>query len=214
MSPSILVVAWNKASSSSGLVIGLLVTFLIEDVRLGGMTLLLLLGCATGRVIKGYRKPKKDKTDQQANGSISPSGDSPALPPPDATSNKPERPSSLGPGKLTRRLLCYHSEHCMSHSSPPRPSALTNTQGEGQSVGTPPPTERQPHPSTLTLSELPEPPIPVSEIGPIPPPPMFSSPSPTMLLRQGQPISQGQGLHNAVPLDLSDFIYEERAAVV
>lgn len=28
------------------------------------------------------------------------------------------------------------------------------------------------------LSELPEPPIPVSEIGPIPPPPMFSSPSP------------------------------------
>nr|CAD7440750.1 unnamed protein product [Timema bartmani] len=155
-------------------------------------------------------EPKKDKTDQQANGSISPSGDSPALPPPDATSNKPERPSSLGPGKLTRRLLCYHSEHCMSHSSPPRPSALTNTQGEGQGVGTPPPTERQPHPSTLTLSELPEPPIPVSEIGPIPPPPMFSSPSPTMLLRQGQPISQGQGLHNAVPLDLSDFIYEEQ----
>nr|CAD7397572.1 unnamed protein product [Timema cristinae] len=172
--------------------------FLIEDVSLGCSSL----------------EPKKDKTDQQANGSISPSGDSPALPPPDATSNKPERPSSLGPGKLTRRLLCYHSEHCMSHSSPPRPSALTNTQGEGQSVGTPPPTERQPHPSTLTLSELPEPPIPVSEIGPIPPPPMFSSPSPTMLLRQGQPISQGQGLHNAVPLDLSDFIYEERAAVV
>lgn len=29
------------------------------------------------------------------------------------------------------------------------------------------------------LSELPEPPIPVSEIGPIPPPPMFSSPSPS-----------------------------------
>ncbi|XP_050672527.1 phosphatase and actin regulator 1 [Leptidea sinapis] len=31
----------------------------------------------------------------------------------------------------------------------------------------------------LMLSELPEPPIAVSEIGPIPPPPMFSSPSPT-----------------------------------
>lgn len=29
------------------------------------------------------------------------------------------------------------------------------------------------------LSELPEPPIALSEIGPIPPPPMFSSPSPT-----------------------------------
>ncbi|XP_035716414.1 phosphatase and actin regulator 4 isoform X2 [Folsomia candida] len=30
----------------------------------------------------------------------------------------------------------------------------------------------------FSLSELPEPPIPVSEIGPIPPPPMFSTPSP------------------------------------
>lgn len=31
------------------------------------------------------------------------------------------------------------------------------------------------------LTELPEPPIPVSEIGPIPPPPMFSTPSPTLV---------------------------------
>lgn len=31
----------------------------------------------------------------------------------------------------------------------------------------------------IFLSELPEPPIPVSEIGPIPPPAMFSTPSPT-----------------------------------
>lgn len=66
--------------------------------------------------------------------------------------------------------------------------------------GTPPPERHSVN--TLTLSELPEPPIPVSEIGPIPPPPMFSSPSPTMLLRQGS------GIHNAVPLDLSDFAYE------
>lgn len=29
--------------------------------------------------------------------------------------------------------------------------------------------------------ELPEPPIPISDIGPIPPPPMFSSPSPTLI---------------------------------
>lgn len=42
-----------------------------------------------------------------------------------------------------------------------------------------------PH-NTLMLSELPEPPIPLSEIGPIPPPPMFSSPSPTLLARQRQ----------------------------
>lgn len=40
--------------------------------------------------------------------------------------------------------------------------------------------------NTLMLSELPEPPIPLSEIGPIPPPPMFSSPSPTSLGRQRQ----------------------------
>lgn len=46
---------------------------------------------------------------------------------------------------------------------------------------TPPP----PH-NTLMLSELPEPPIPLNEIGPIPPPPMFSSPSPTTLARQRQ----------------------------
>lgn len=33
----------------------------------------------------------------------------------------------------------------------------------------------------MVLSELPEPPIPLSEIGPIPPPPMFSTPSPTLV---------------------------------
>ncbi|XP_049546385.1 phosphatase and actin regulator 1 isoform X3 [Anopheles darlingi] len=36
-------------------------------------------------------------------------------------------------------------------------------------------------PNHIVLSELPEPPIPVSEIGPIPPPPMFSTPSPTLV---------------------------------
>lgn len=39
------------------------------------------------------------------------------------------------------------------------------------------------HPS-LMLSELPEPPIPVSEVGPIPPPPMFSSPAQQSYLYQ------------------------------
>ncbi|XP_043254265.1 phosphatase and actin regulator 2 isoform X9 [Colletes gigas] len=39
-----------------------------------------------------------------------------------------------------------------------------------------------PSQNTMMLSELPEPPIPLSEIGPIPPPPMFSSSSPTLLL--------------------------------
>ncbi|XP_052737537.1 phosphatase and actin regulator 4B isoform X2 [Bicyclus anynana] len=64
---------------------------------------------------------------------------------------RPERPNSLTAGKLPRRM-CY--------------------QGDvgGYAVGA----EEQ-----LMLSELPEPPIAVSDIGPIPPPPMFSSPSPT-----------------------------------
>lgn len=39
--------------------------------------------------------------------------------------------------------------------------------------------------------ELPEPPISVSEIGPIPPPPMFSTPSPTMVAGR----AHGQGVH-------------------
>ncbi|XP_031339396.1 phosphatase and actin regulator 2-like isoform X1 [Photinus pyralis] len=143
----------------------------------------------------GYKKksvePKKDKTDgaKTHNGAVSPNGE----PPPttmyssgcggEPTPAKIERPNSLGPGKLTRRLLCYHSEHfAEGHLGPPG--------------STPPPQERicHPHPSTLPLpsmphsgfmlSELPEPPIPVSEIGPIPPPPMFSSPSPTPLRQQ------------------------------
>jgi hypothetical protein len=42
------------------------------------------------------------------------------------------------------------------------------------------------------LSELPEPPISVQEIGPIPPPPMFSSPSPTMVSGR----AHGQGVHD------------------
>ena len=42
---------------------------------------------------------------------------------------KAERPSSLAPGKLPRRLLCYHSDHCISHNSPPRPSSLVAAAG-------------------------------------------------------------------------------------
>lgn len=45
--------------------------------------------------------------------------------------------------------------------------------------------------NNIMLSELPEPPISVSEIGPIPPPPMFSTPSPTMVA--GRP--HGPGVH-------------------
>nr|XP_054924629.1 phosphatase and actin regulator 1-like isoform X3 [Dermacentor andersoni] len=56
-------------------------------------------------------------------------------------------------------------------------SPVGHTGGSGGGGGEPPSLE------LLTLSALPEPPIAVSEIGPIPPPPMFSNPSPTLGLR-------------------------------
>ncbi|XP_028031885.1 phosphatase and actin regulator 4B isoform X3 [Bombyx mandarina] len=69
---------------------------------------------------------------------------------------RPERPNSLTAGKHPRRI-CYQGD-----------VGGYNTRGEGGDGEEP-----------LVLSELPEPPIALSEIGPIPPPPMFSSPSPT-----------------------------------
>ncbi|KAJ8911378.1 hypothetical protein NQ315_014209, partial [Exocentrus adspersus] len=132
-----------------------------------------------------FKEPKKEKTDGAAqNSALSPNGDTsqhmgqpPGSMEHTPATTKPERPSSLGHGKqLTKRLLCYHSEHF-------------NDGHPGGPGSTPPPHEKQlhsippPHPPSIVvpgfmLSELPEPPIPVSEIGPIPPPPMFSSPSP------------------------------------
>ncbi|XP_018909757.1 phosphatase and actin regulator 2 isoform X2 [Bemisia tabaci] len=104
---------------------------------------------------------------------------------------RPERPSSLGgavppsqggPGaSLARRLRSYHNDHYSPTSNRPlQPPSLLQTVVDGgtpnrQGCSTPPPPPVAP---SLVLSELPEPPIPVSEIGPIPPPPMFSSPSP------------------------------------
>ncbi|XP_030762425.1 phosphatase and actin regulator 3 isoform X3 [Sitophilus oryzae] len=160
-------------------------------------------------------EPKKDKTDgsNAQNGSMSPNGETGLhLSQPsnqggggDDGSRKPaERPSSLGHSKLTRRLLCYHSEH------------FTDGQQIGPPGSTPPAQEKQSHhhqlaahqqlPSNVpplpqfVLSELPEPPIPVSEIGPIPPPPMFSSPSP----QPRRPPPQGSPLPNP-----ADYDYEE-----
>ncbi|CAG9783676.1 unnamed protein product [Diatraea saccharalis] len=69
---------------------------------------------------------------------------------------RPERPNSLtAVGKIPRRI-CYQGD----------------VGGYGASGG-------DGGDEPLVLSELPEPPIALSEIGPIPPPPMFSSPSPT-----------------------------------
>lgn len=87
------------------------------------------------------------------------------------TGSKPERPSSLGPPNLTRRLLSYHND--LYATSPTLSNAHDSGGGGDSGKGSPPPTDSTDSP--LTLSELPEPPIPLSEIGPIPPPPMFSS---------------------------------------
>ncbi|KAK8731042.1 hypothetical protein OTU49_007767 [Cherax quadricarinatus] len=64
------------------------------------------------------------------------------------------------------------------------------------------------------VAHLPEPPIPVSEIGPIPPPPMFSSPSPVVHPRSHPPPPYhpptsvaGAGVQNAVGHNLSNSEY-------
>ncbi|CAK9823149.1 Phosphatase and actin regulator 1 [Anthophora retusa] len=59
------------------------------------------------------------------------------------------------------------------------------------------------------LSELPEPPIPLSEIGPIPPPPMFSSSSPTLLLAKQRQIRNPLSSDYEDEEDEEDFDVEE-----
>lgn len=64
-----------------------------------------------------FTEPKKDKTEGASqNGAVSPSTETPSHisqpPGPGDGIGKLERPNTLAPGKLTRRLLCYHSEHC------------------------------------------------------------------------------------------------------
>ncbi|KAL3268845.1 hypothetical protein HHI36_007936 [Cryptolaemus montrouzieri] len=117
-------------------------------------------------------EPKKEKTDGLTqNGALSPSSEMPMHVQHSGYDEKPERPSTLVHGKLTRRLLCYHSEHFNDSERDQR--TCTPPVQEMQNEHYPPPPN-----SSFILPELPEPPIPVSEIGPIPPPPMFSSPSP------------------------------------
>ncbi|CAH0554514.1 unnamed protein product [Brassicogethes aeneus] len=166
--------------------------------------------------LNNHTEPKKDKTDgAPQNGALSPNGETPMHVGPfpggggmDAPNGKPERPNSLqGHGKITRRLLCYHSEHFADGSG------VAVQQGPPGS--TPPATEKHPHHhyqhyqgggqgqpphGGYMLSELPEPPIPVSEIGPIPPPPMFSSPSPLPRRQQSPMPMQNQ---------MGDYDYEE-----
>ncbi|XP_017098256.1 phosphatase and actin regulator 4 isoform X9 [Drosophila bipectinata] len=151
--------------------------------------------------VKRSLEPRKDKTDAQqqqqqhgGNGTISmpnieqPTCQGSMLPPPGGgglhqVDGKLERPNTLGgASKLTRRgvNICYHNEHMYGE--------------DGKMVGGPPGSTPPPYPGGklppgVMLSELPEPPIPLSEIGPIPPPPMFSTPSPTLIA--GRPHGPG-----------------------
>ncbi|XP_067203620.1 phosphatase and actin regulator 2 isoform X12 [Linepithema humile] len=139
-------------------------------------------------------EPKKDKTEQSANGAISPcGGDGGGEPqaanlgmattgsaapvsgpvPDPGDQKKPNRPNTLDARVVARRLILFDMDKGVLDQS------ADNQQVIERCYPLPPQ-------NTLMLSELPEPPIPLSEIGPIPPPPMFSSPSPTLLARQRQ----------------------------
>lgn len=67
----------------------------------------------------------------------------------------------------------------------------------------------------IVLSELPEPPIPVSEIGLIPPPPMFSSPSPTMtagrpnITQSHSSNSTNMSIHHSSNMEFNEYDYNE-----
>ncbi|XP_037906863.1 phosphatase and actin regulator 3-like isoform X4 [Hermetia illucens] len=151
-------------------------------------------------------EPRKDKTDAPTggNGTLSPSTEQSCqgsiLPPPGGGStdamqtSKLERPNSLGPNKISRRMICYHNDHYPEGGGGPPGSTPPPPQGDGQ----------QSLPGHILLSELPEPPIPLSEIGPIPPPPMFSTPSPTLIA--GRP--HGPGAINEQ--DYQDYEYDDQ----
>ncbi|XP_067203612.1 phosphatase and actin regulator 2 isoform X9 [Linepithema humile] len=147
-----------------------------------------------GQLNGSTQEPKKDKTEQSANGAISPcGGDGGGEPqaanlgmattgsaapvsgpvPDPGDQKKPNRPNTLDARVVARRLILFDMDKGVLDQS------ADNQQVIERCYPLPPQ-------NTLMLSELPEPPIPLSEIGPIPPPPMFSSPSPTLLARQRQ----------------------------
>ncbi|XP_076755964.1 phosphatase and actin regulator 2 isoform X2 [Xylocopa sonorina] len=156
------------------------------------------------------QEPKKEKTEQSANGAVSPSGDpqanqgsatTGAVPVSAAAPNsgdqqKPSRPNTLEARVVARRLILFDME-----------KGVLDQSSENQQV-----IERcypLPPQNTLMLSELPEPPIPLSEIGPIPPPPMFSSSSPTLLLAKQRQIRNTLSSDYEDEEDEEDFDVEE-----
>ncbi|KAL9903106.1 phosphatase and actin regulator 2 isoform X3 [Glossina fuscipes] len=95
--------------------------------------------------------------------------------------SKLERPNTLGPNKLTRRVnVCYEHYPDVGSTS----GSIIGSGGNASAYNDGGPATAGHHDKMVggvMLTELPEPPIPVSEIGPIPPPPMFSTPSPTLV---------------------------------
>lgn len=67
-----------------------------------------------------FTEPRKEKTDVSSggNGTLSPSNEQSSqgsLLPSGGGNQTPklERPNSLGQNKVSRRILCYHGDHCM-----------------------------------------------------------------------------------------------------
>ncbi|XP_071856241.1 phosphatase and actin regulator 2 isoform X3 [Bombus fervidus] len=156
------------------------------------------------------QEPKKEKTEQSANGAVSPSGEPQAnqgtattvpisvAPPNSGNQQKPSRPNTLEARVVARRLILFDTE---------LEKGVLDQSSENQQV-----IERcypLPPQNTLMLSELPEPPIPLSEIGPIPPPPMFSSSSPTLLLAKQRQIRNPLSSDYEEEEDEEDFDVEE-----
>lgn len=67
-----------------------------------------------------FAEPRKEKTDVSSggNGALSPSSEQSCQgsgqPPPGGGNQTPklERPNSLGQNKISRRIICYHGDHC------------------------------------------------------------------------------------------------------
>ncbi|XP_054006980.1 phosphatase and actin regulator 4 isoform X5 [Hylaeus anthracinus] len=137
------------------------------------------------------QEPKQEKTEQSANGAVSPGGEPQANQGTATTGNMPvlaEPPNSGDQQKPCRphNLVSRAVSRAVSRDVGRRLKLIDRKNGVLE-----PSAEAQeviewcfplPSQNTMMLSELPEPPIPLSEIGPIPPPPMFSSSSPTLLL--------------------------------
>ncbi|XP_043254264.1 phosphatase and actin regulator 4 isoform X8 [Colletes gigas] len=133
------------------------------------------------------REPKKEKTEQSANGAVSPGGEPQATQGTATTGSVPVSAESPNSGDQQKPCRPYNLvSRTVSRDVARRLKLFDMDKGVLEQSG-----ENQqviewcfplPSQNTMMLSELPEPPIPLSEIGPIPPPPMFSSSSPTLLL--------------------------------